>query len=105
MSDKSPENTVRSKPIMERHLQTLLLALVAGLISWQGYSTLRLNESSARQDERVSYLITLTEQLRQDMRNMDALYMPRREYEMYRNETRSKLDQLESRVSRLEGAQ
>lgn len=105
MPDQSPDNAVRSKPIMERHVQTLLLALVAGLISWQGYSTLRLNESSARQDERVTHLITLTEQMRQDLRNLDAQYISRREAEMHRNEIRGKIDLLESRVNRLEGVQ
>lgn len=105
MSDKNPDTTVRSKPIMERHVQTLLLAVVAGLIGWQGITTLKLSESSARQDERVTHLITLTEQLRQDLRNMDSQYLTRREAEMHRNENRSKLDLLESRVSRLEGNQ
>ncbi|MBZ5489158.1 hypothetical protein HW452_16685 [Halomonas aquamarina] len=105
MSDNNPDVAVRSKPIFERHFQTLLLTLVAGLIAWQGMTTLKLSESSARQDERVSHLIGLTEQLRQDLRAMDSQYLPRREAEMHRNETRSKLDALESRVSRLEAVQ
>lgn len=96
---------MRPRPIIERHVQSIMLALISGLIAWQGITTLKLSESSARQDERVSHLISLTEQLRQDLRNMDSTYLPRREAEMYRNEQRNKFEQLESRVSRLEGAQ
>jgi len=103
MSEKSPDNTVRSRPILERHVQTILLAVVVGLISWQATTTLRLSDSSARQDERVTHLIMLTEQLRQDLRNLDAQYISRREAEMYRNETHGMIESLESRVVRLEG--
>lgn len=103
MSEQSPDNAVRSRPILERHVQSIMLALISGLIAWQGVTTLKLSESSARQDERVAHLISLTEQLRQDLRDMDTQYLPRREAEMYRNEQRNKYEQLESRVSRLEG--
>lgn len=103
MNDSNPETAVRSKPILERHVQSIMLFLISGLIAWQGVTTLKLSESSARQDERVTHLITLTEQLRQDLRNMESQYLSRREAEMYRNESRSKIEQLESRVSRLEG--
>lgn len=99
-----PDDAVRSKPILERHLQTLLLTLVAGLIAWQGVTTIKLTENAARQDEKVMHLISLTEQLRQDIRDMDSQYLPRREAEMQRSETRSRIDQLEGRVSRLEGS-
>lgn len=102
MATDTPEKPVTSRPIMERHLQTLLLALVAGLISWQGFSTLKLTESSARQDERVMHLIALTEQLRQDLRNLDSQYVTRRESDINRSELRSKLETLETRITRLE---
>lgn len=102
MSKNGPEDAVRSKPILERHLQTLLLTLVAGLIAWQGITTLKLTENAARQDEKVMHLIALTEQLRQDIRNMDSDYLPRREAEMYRSETAMRLDALDQRVTRLE---
>lgn len=105
MQRTDPDNSVRSKPIIERHIQSIMLFLISGLIAWQGVTTLKLSESSARQDERVMHLISLTEQLRQDLRDMDSTYLPRREAEMYRNEQRNKYEQLESRVSRLEGAQ
>lgn len=105
MSDSSPEHAVKSRPILERHVQSIMLFLISGLIAWQGVTTLRLSESSARQDERVAHLITLTEQLRQDLRNMDSQYLPRREAEMQRSETHRKIEHLESRVSRLESAQ
>lgn len=103
MFDQNPDTTVRSRPILERHIQSIMLALISGLITWQGVTTLKLSESSARQDERVAHLISLTEQLRQDLRDMDSQYLPRREAEMYRSEQRNKYEQLESRVSRLEG--
>lgn len=102
MSQANPDDAVRSKPILERHLQTLLLTLVAGLIAWQGMTTLELTETTARQDEKVMHLIALTEQLRQDIRDMDSDYLPRREAEMYRSETALRLETLDQRVTRLE---
>lgn len=104
MSGQTPDNSVRSRPILERHIQSTMLFLISGLIAWQGVTTLKLSESSARQDERVGHLISLTEQLRQDLRDMDTQYLPRREAEMYRNEQRNNYEQLEGRVSRLEEA-
>ena len=98
-------DNMKPRPIIERHVQSMMLALISGLIAWQGVTTLKLSESSARQDERVVHLISLTEQLRQDIRDMDATYLPRREAEMYRNETDRKLNDLSSRVDRLEARQ
>lgn len=103
MTDSNPETAVRSKPILERYVQSIVLFLISGLIAWQGVTTLKLSESSARQDERDTHLIKLTEQLRQDLRNIDSQYISRREAEMHGNESRRKIEQLESRVSRLEG--
>lgn len=103
MNDQDPDVNKRTRPILESHLQSIMLALISGLIAWQGVSTLQLRESSARQDERVTHLINLTEQMRRDLRGIDSQYLPRREAEMYRNEQRARYEQLESRVSRLEG--
>lgn len=90
------------KPIMERHLQTGILLLIVSFVGWQALTTLQLTEASVRQDERVMHLITLTEQLRVDLRNLDNLYLPRREAEVYRNDMRNRIEQLESRISRVE---
>ena len=96
------DDKMKPRPIIERHIQSFLLSVIIALAVWQGSTTFRLSEISARQDERVSHLINLTEQLRQDLRNMDATYLPRREAEIYRNETDRKLEELSNRVDRLE---
>ena len=96
------DNKMTPRPIIERHIQSFLLSVIIALAVWQGSTTFRLSEISARQDERVTHLISLTEQLRQDLRNIDAAYLPRREAEMYRNETDRKLEELSNRVGRLE---
>lgn len=98
----APDDNMTPRPIIERHIQSFLLSVIIALAVWQGSTTFRLSEISARQDERVTHLINLTEQLRQDLRDMDATYLPRREAEIYRNETDRKLDELSSRVDRLE---
>ena len=99
----APDNdSMKPRPIIERHIQSFLLSVIVALAVWQGSTTFRLSEISARQDERVTHLINLTEQLRQDLRDMDTTYLPRREAEIYRNETDRKLDELSVRVGRLE---
>lgn len=96
------DNNMKPRPTIERHIQSFLMSVIIALAVWQGSTTLRLSEISARQDERVTHLINLTEQLRQELRDMDVTYLPRREAEMYRHETDRKLDELSNRVGRLE---
>ena len=91
------------RPIIERHVQSIMLFLISGLIAWQGVTTLKLSESSARQDERVTHLISLTEQMQQALRDADSTYMSRRELQVHRNEIARELEQLDNRVGRLEG--
>lgn len=102
MTNANPDTHVRSKPILERHLQTLLLTLVAGLIAWQGVTTLKLIETSARQDERITQLLTMTEQLRNDLRDADSQYMTIQDASLYRDQMNGRIDALSSRLSRLE---
>jgi hypothetical protein len=96
------DTAVRPKPIMERHLQTLLLTLVAGLIAWSGMTTMKLVETQARQDERVSHLITLTESLRSEIRGMEDRYMSRSDAELYRAQFSARMDTMDQRISVLE---
>ncbi|MEQ5768136.1 hypothetical protein NFH98_11070 [Halomonas sp. H33-56] len=80
----------------------MLLALVVGLLAWSGNTTLTLIETSARQDERISQLIALTEQLRADLREVGNDYMTINDAAMYRDQINSRIDALGARVSRLE---
>lgn len=105
MSETNPETNVRSRPILERHVQTVLLALVVGLLAWSGNTTMTLIETSARQDERISQLITLTENLRQDLRDTGNQFMTISDAQLYRDQMNSRIDALGSRVSRLENEQ
>jgi len=98
----NPDNNVRSRPIVERHIQTLLLAIVVGLLTWSSNTTLRLIETTARQDERISTLITLTESLRRDLRETGDEFMTISDAQLYRDQMRGRIDSIDSRVSRLE---
>lgn len=105
MPTSSPDTAVRSKPIIERHVQTVLLALVVGLLAWSGNTTMTLIETSARQDERITQLINLTEQLRNDLRAVGSEYMTISDAALYRDQLNSKIDSLSARVSQLESRQ
>lgn len=105
MSETSPDTSVRPKPIIERHIQTVLLALVVGLLGWSGNTTMTLIETSARQDERITQLINLTEQLRADLRDVGTRYMTISDAALYREQMSGQLDALKQRVTRLENAQ
>ncbi|MGQ7247582.1 hypothetical protein ACUN9Y_09605 [Halomonas sp. V046] len=102
MSEANPDTAVRSKPILERHLQTVLLALVVALLGWSGNTTLTLIETSARQDERISTLISLTENLRQDLRDVGTNYMKVNDAAIYRSQINGRIDALDGRLKRLE---
>ena len=102
MNVRNPGNNVRANPIVERHIQTLLLAIVVGLLAWSGNTTLRLIETTARQDERISTLITLTESLRRDLRETGDEFMTISEAQLNRDQMRGRIDSIDSRVSRLE---
>jgi len=71
-------------------------------VAWSGNTTLRLIETTARQDERISTLITLTESLRRDLRETGDEFMTISDAQLYRDQMRGRIDSIDSRVSRLE---
>lgn len=87
---------------MERHLQTLLLTLVAGLITWQGVTTLKLTEGSARQDERIINLTAQVAQLRGDLRDWNNRFYLKADAERELGDIDADLGNLRDRVSALE---
>lgn len=102
MSETNPDTAVRPKPILERHIQTVMLGLVIALLGWSGNTTLTLIETTARQDERITQLINLTEDLRTDLRNVGSEYMTISDAALYRDQMNGQLDALNERVKRLE---
>lgn len=77
---------------MERHIQTLLLTVVAGLIAWQGVTTLKLIETSTRQDERITYLVQQVGDMHAEMRRQRDDYVTRAEFERRLGEFRAVLE-------------
>lgn len=102
MSEENPDTALRSKPIIERHIQTLLLAIVAGLIGWQGMTTLKLSESSARQDERIVNLTHQVSEIHRELRDQRDNYVTLNEFERRMSEQRSETSTLRDRVRTLE---
>lgn len=103
MNEDRDMPSVRSRPIMERHLQTLLLTLVAGLIAWQGVTTLKLTEASARQDERLIGLTDKVTELQKDLREFSTSYYPKADAEREFGDIKSDISSLRERVTVLEG--
>lgn len=52
-----------SRPAWERHLQSLLMVMVAGLIGWVGLSITGIREDNVRMSERISALTATVERL------------------------------------------
>ncbi|WP_413616426.1 hypothetical protein MRB56_09165 [Halomonas cupida] len=102
MSEQSPDNSVRSRPILERHVQTIMLGLVIALLAWSGTTTLKLVETSARQDERITQLINITNELRDEMRDASSRYMTVNSASVYRQQLNSRIDSIDIRVKQLE---
>lgn len=99
MDDPQPE---QKASLMERHLQTLLLTIVAGLIAWQGVTSLKLSESSARQDERIAYLTEQVREIHRELREQRAVYVTRGEFERRTDAQDDRLDGIDGRVRALE---
>lgn len=92
----------RQSPIMERHLQTLLLTVVAGLIAWQGVTTLKLTESTARQDERIVYLTEQVAEIHRELREQRVLFINRGEFERRMDGQDAVIRAMSDRVRKLE---
>ncbi|QJQ93927.1 MULTISPECIES: hypothetical protein [Halomonadaceae] len=102
MADNGPDTTVRSKPIMERHLQTMLLAIATMLIGWQGVTTFNLSQTSARQDERIVHLTQQVSEIHRELRDQRDNYVTFNEADRRFREHRHELDAINSRVRALE---
>lgn len=100
MTNASP---VRTRKRLETHVQTVLLAMVIAVITWSGNTTLKLIETTARQDERITQLLELTEELRQELRDAGNRFMTIDAADFYRQQVNGRLDALDDRVKRLEG--
>ncbi len=102
MSESGPDTTVRSKPIMERHLQSFLLSVVTLLVAWQGYTTFELSKSSARQDERILYLTQQVTELHREWREQRDNNVSLNEFERRMGEHQREINSIRDRVRTLE---
>ncbi|WP_417329184.1 hypothetical protein [Halomonas cupida] len=83
-------------------MQTIMLGLVIALLAWSGTTTLKLVETSARQDERITQLINITNELRDEMRDASSRYMTVNSASVYRQQLNSRIDSIDIRVKQLE---
>ena len=78
-------------------MQTVLLFVVTGLIAWQGMTSVKLSESSARQDERIQHLTMQVTEIHRELREQRNAYVPRAEVERNFDELRERIRALELR--------
>ena len=98
MSDEyeGRERRQTERSAVERHAQSLLLVIVAGLIGWVGLSISSMGQMIARLEERVTYMTTQISDLKNgNYTQTDAVRDIGR--------VDGRIDELSGRVQRLEG--
>lgn len=71
MAGEAPQKP--SSPVLERHLQTLLLSIIAGLIAWGGMTINGTAQATVRLDERVVQMTKTVEEARLEVRDLGKL--------------------------------
>ncbi|WP_342594538.1 hypothetical protein AAGT95_16760 [Salinicola lusitanus] len=94
---------VRSRPIMERHIQTVLLSVIVAALLWFGSSVVEVREGFARQDEKMIGVQSQLAQIQADLRSQSDKYYPRADAEREMTSFRSDIRTLRERVTVLEG--
>lgn len=94
---------VRSRPILERHLQTILLSVITAALLWFGGSVVEVREGFARQDEKMISVQAQLAQIQTDLREQSSKYYPKADAEREMSSFRSDIRTLRERVTVLEG--
>lgn len=84
---------------LERHAQTVILAIIVGLMSWVGVSITQTRETMVRLEERVGALSTLVDELR---RSANGAYT-RAEADRDFGRITGRVDDIERRLRNVEG--
>lgn len=94
---------VRPRPIMERHIQTVLLSVIVAALLWFGSSVVDVREGFARQDEKMISVQAQLAQIQSDLREQSDKYYPKADAEREMTSFRSDIRTLRERVTVLEG--
>ncbi|WFF40408.1 hypothetical protein EVC62_02215 [Salinicola endophyticus] len=94
---------VRSRPIIERHIQTALLAVIVAAIGWAGSSLIDVREGFARQDERLTNLAQQFADVQSSLKELSTAYYPKSDAERELGNMRTDIRNLRERVTVLEG--
>ena len=103
MTEEQDMPSVRSRPIMERHIQTVLLSVIVAALLWFGSSVVDVREGFARQDEKMISVQAQLAQIQSDLREQSDKYYPKADAEREMTSFRSDIRTLRERVTVLEG--
>jgi len=104
MSEKDSEmpGTVRSKPILERHVQSILLALIVGGILWVGNNMVTYGQQIAVINSSMAQLQSTLTQMQTDLRASNGKFAVKTEVDAALAQDRSDIRSLRERITTLE---
>ncbi|SFB80553.1 hypothetical protein SAMN05660443_0239 [Marinospirillum celere] len=86
------------KSATERHIQTVAVFIITGVLGWVGFSLNSLIEHQARVDERISYMTSQIIHLQEQLSNQ----ISRRELDSELSHIHREIQRLDNRVEQLE---
>lgn len=91
--------------VFERHMQTGIQVLLVALIIWAGTELVKLGQQSAVLEERLATQGMTLIEMREELRSWGDTYYRTVDAQRELNEIEVRIDDLNSRVSALEGVQ
>lgn len=91
--------------VFERHMQTGIQVLLVALIIWAGSEIVKIGQQSVVLEERLATQGMILQEMRMELRSWGDTYYRTVDAKRELNEIESRIDNLGSRVSALEGNQ
>lgn len=88
--------TIRSST--ERHLQTIAMLFITGVLGWGGFSLNSLNQHTARVDERMTFMSAQIARLEEQL----SAQISRRELDSELSHIHREIQRLDNRMKQLE---
>lgn len=92
-----------NRSMFERHLQTAIQVVLVALILWSGSQLVQIGQQSAVLEERLTTQAEQLSELRRELKEWSDLFYRRTDAERELDQIESRIDNLDRRVSSLEG--
>lgn len=92
------DQPVSTRPVWERHIQTVMMTLVIGGLGWVGSTILEVSEQQAVQTVRIEHLVRQVEEFKISIKDRYTRTDALRDWNRYERE----MAEVKDRVTRIE---